>query len=68
MAPYIRLNYAFNHNNETYLKYIIDEKQIWQQIEQIYHLSCADNFITFLQENPFCVLRTILDILFVSSQ
>lgn len=44
------------------------KKQIWQQVEQIYHLSCADNFITFLQENPFCVLRTILGIPFVGSQ
>lgn len=61
-APYIRLKNAFNNYNDAYLKYITDEKEIWQQLEKIYNFSCANSFITFLQENPFCALRTILDI------
>lgn len=28
MAPYIRLNNAFNNYNDTYLKYISDEKNM----------------------------------------
>lgn len=61
MAPYIRFNNAFNNYNHTYLKYITDEK-IWQQLEKIYNFSCSNSFITFLQENPFCALRLVLDI------